>query len=57
LIENCRFAGTKWAVFEPSDEPLGAFTDDLDRQGALGYPGSLRCRSTAPAPMRWRSGR
>jgi phage tail sheath protein FI len=42
-IENSLFAGTKWAVFEPNDEPLwaqlrltvGTFMYDLFRQGAF----------------------
>jgi len=42
-IENSLFAGTKWAVFEPNDEPLwgqlrlsvGSFMHDLFRQGAF----------------------
>jgi uncharacterized protein len=42
-IENSLFAGTKWAVFEPNDEPLwaqlrlsvGTFMHDLYRQGAF----------------------
>jgi phage tail sheath protein FI len=42
-IENSLFTGTKWAVFEPNDEPLwgqlrlsvGSFMHDLFRQGAF----------------------
>ena len=42
-IENSLFAGTKWTVFEPNDEPLwaqirlnvGTFMHDLFRQGAF----------------------
>jgi len=42
-IEESLFRGTKWAVFEPNDEPLwaqlrlniGAFMHDLFRQGAF----------------------
>jgi phage tail sheath protein FI len=42
-IENSLLAGTKWAVFEPNDEPLwgqlrlsvGSFMHDLFRQGAF----------------------
>ncbi|CAN0309969.1 unnamed protein product, partial [Phaeothamnion confervicola] len=42
-IENSLFVGTKWAVFEPNDEPLwgqlrlnvGTFMHDLFRQGAF----------------------
>jgi phage tail sheath protein FI len=43
FIEESLFRGTKWAVFEPNDEPLwgqirlnvGAFMHDLFRQGAF----------------------
>lgn len=45
-IENSLLAGTKWAVFEPNDEPLwaqlrlsvGTFMHDLFRQGAFSGP-------------------
>src|SRR5581483_9659984 len=43
FLEESLFRGTKWAVFEPNDEPLwaqirlnvGAFMHDLFRQGAF----------------------
>src|SRR3546814_9203521 len=43
LIEESLYRGTKWAVFEPNDEPLwsqirlnlGAFMQDLFRKGAF----------------------
>lgn len=43
FIEESLYRGTKWAVFEPNDEPLwaqirlniGAFMNDLYRQGAF----------------------
>jgi hypothetical protein len=46
-IEESLFRGTKWAVFEPNDEPLwaqirlnvGTFMHDLFMQGA--FPGTL----------------
>ena len=43
FIEESLYRDTKWAVFEPNDEPcwarlrreIGAFLDDLFRQGAF----------------------
>jgi phage tail sheath protein FI len=63
-LEESLYRGTKWAVFEPNDEPLwaqirlsvGAFMQDLFRQGA--FQGStpqsaylVKCDSDTTTPL------
>ena len=60
FIEESLFRGTKWAVFEPNDEPLwsqirlniGAFMNNLFRQGA--FQGRRRGRRTSSSVTRRR---
>ncbi len=57
FIEESLIRGTKWAVFEPNNEPLwaslrtsiGSFMADLSRQGAF-YDFQVLCDKTTTTP-------